>query len=365
MGWITDIFEKEEYFNSFDFGVLDRKIAYIQKYRSKEGYEKYDKTIKELNNRIDIDFIKHSESIEGNSLEELKDLDFDSEYEEIEESVFDKIVRKNTVDDFYLGKYRTIISNSKICIYRKDPETGKISRFKCETPDHLQSLKDAFEKARADKNMIDAGVKVDVPYNIVEKLHEKMFDNYIKYYVYQRSGKVYKSGSYPFLPEGYGKVRRLIKTKDGQELRLNLEVEGAVWQPTDCEFVESEIKELIDCYNNSKFHPIVKAAIFKACLIKIHPFRDGNGRVSRLLLNYMLIRYGIPTVTIRGTHKDAYYEAMDQAIVNCDYSLLIDMIKNELNQRCDQYVKLVRNMDWQNDKHKNDALQEINSFLYD
>ena len=52
------------------------------------------------------------------------------------------------------------------------------------------------------------------------------------------------------------------------------------------------MENLIDNYNNSNLHPILKAFLFKVCFIKIHPFRDGNGRMSRLLTLLLLYKNG-------------------------------------------------------------------------
>ena len=144
-------------------------------------------------------------------------------------------------------------------------------------------------------------------------------------------------------PEGYGKFRRTILI-NGTEHEYNVEVEGCSWNPTKSSMVADEMSQLVEYYNNSDLHPIIKAAIFKACFVKIHPFRDGNGRLSRLLLNYMLIRNGYPTITIRGVNKDSYFDALDTAIENEDYSKLISLITRELNQRCNQYLSLMNKL---------------------
>ena len=102
------------------------------------------------------------------------------------------------------------------------------------------------------------------------------------------------------------------------------------------------MQKLIDYYNNSTLHPILKAIIFKACFIRIHPFRDGNGRTSRILLNYMLVREGYPTVRIRGTHKQEYFDALDNAIIHNNYTPLINLIKETLEDRCSQYLSLTQ-----------------------
>jgi Fic family protein len=53
----------------------------------------------------------------------------------------------------------------------------------------------------------------------------------------------------------------------------------------------------------SYLHPIVVAATAHYELVKIHPFTDGNGRTSRLLMNTILMKYGFPPVVIQKQHR--------------------------------------------------------------
>lgn len=76
--------------------------------------------------------------------------------------------------------------------------------------------------------------------------------------------------------------------------------------------VVSLLKELIDWYNSNKgnYHPIVLAAVVHNQFESIHPFRDGNGRVGRLLLNNILLKYKLPPVNIEFKKRGAYYSSL-------------------------------------------------------
>lgn len=334
MGFL-DIWDKPELFKQFSFDKIDEKVEFIEKYRRQ--HEELNNILKELNNRVDIDYVKDSDAIEGEPSWELKHLEYDEGYEELytNAKTFARTTQQD-FDEFYWGKYRTIMKDGRLLIYRKDPETGRITKYKSNMPTHLQAVKDALAQARKDRELISQGEQVDVDLKFIERLHEKLFEGYIQ--INTRLNR--NPNEPPIKPEGYGKFRRTLML-GGLKHKYIVEVEGANWQPTDSDDVESEMKQLVEKYNKSTLHPILKALIFKSCFIKIHPFRDGNGRTSRMLLNYMLVRYGIPTVTIRGVHKNAYFEAMNFAIEKEDYSKLVKMIKLELNQRCDQYLKLI------------------------
>lgn len=72
--------------------------------------------------------------------------------------------------------------------------------------------------------------------------------------------------------------------------------------------------DLVEWYNaaekEGKLSPVELAALFHYRYIRIHPFEDGNGRIARLLVNYILAKHDIPMVVVRSRKKDEYLEAL-------------------------------------------------------
>jgi Fic family protein len=62
-----------------------------------------------------------------------------------------------------------------------------------------------------------------------------------------------------------------------------------------------------------KRHPVAHAALHHAWFERIHPFVDGNGRVGRLLLNFLLIQHGYPPGVILATKRPQYLRALETA----------------------------------------------------
>ena len=75
-------------------------------------------------------------------------------------------------------------------------------------------------------------------------------------------------------------------------------------------------------------HPVLTAAYLHDELVRIHPFIDGNGRTSRLLMNLYLLRSGYLMVTLKGSdaEKIRYYHALEKSHVgkeSSDFQLLV------------------------------------------
>lgn len=74
---------------------------------------------------------------------------------------------------------------------------------------------------------------------------------------------------------------------------------------------------LVDWYNESektgKYSPVELAALFHYRYIRIHPFEDGNGRIARLMVNYILARHGWPMIVVRSRNKYEYLEALHKS----------------------------------------------------
>ena len=92
---------------------------------------------------------------------------------------------------------------------------------------------------------------------------------------------------------------------------------GEVFRYADPIEVVPRMAELLDWYRaqeeNKTQHPIVIAAEFHFRFVRIHPFDDGNGRIARILMNYVLLRNGYPIIIIPTEEKDRYISALERA----------------------------------------------------
>ena len=85
-----------------------------------------------------------------------------------------------------------------------------------------------------------------------------------------------------------------------------------IHQGAQAQFVEKLLKELIKWYANhrNKYPPLLLAALVHNEFETIHPFQDGNGRVGRLLLNYVLLKNNYPPINIKLKDRYRYYKIL-------------------------------------------------------
>lgn len=74
---------------------------------------------------------------------------------------------------------------------------------------------------------------------------------------------------------------------------------------------------LVDWYNQAEqegvLSPAELAIVFHYRYLRIHPFEDGNGRIARMMVNYILARHGYPMIVVRSRSKKEYLEALHRA----------------------------------------------------
>lgn len=91
-----------------------------------------------------------------------------------------------------------------------------------------------------------------------------------------------------------------------------------IFQTTEAGFAtEDAIRQLLNWYNTEKeVHPLVKVASFVYDFLSVHPFQDGNGRLSRLISTFLLLKNGYKWIQYVSfeheieNRKNEYYQAL-------------------------------------------------------
>ena len=103
--------------------------------------------------------------------------------------------------------------------------------------------------------------------------------------------------------------------------------------PPDWHDLKKLLKQLITFVNESKLNPVESAARAHYMFEKIHPFGDGNGRIGRLLMNYILWKNSYPMLIIEYKKRKSYYKALqrtEEGFVNYFIRRYLSVQKNRL-----------------------------------
>ncbi len=108
------------------------------------------------------------------------------------------------------------------------------------------------------------------------------------------------------------------KTKAGMAGKIRkyqVAIRGSKFMPPSPIEVYPMLTEFFQWYNKNKnkMHPIEMAAIAHLRFVTIHPFGDGNGRISRLIMNFILNRKKYPMLDIPYERRNSYYNALERS----------------------------------------------------
>lgn len=136
-------------------------------------------------------------------------------------------------------------------------------------------------------------------------------------------------------------ILRGIHPEDaGRYRKAQVMIQGSSHVPPQPFLVTKEMEDFFSWYetNKSSLHPIVLAAEIHERLVTIHPFIDGNGRTSRLVMNLILLQHGYIIANIKGDYDSRmqYYKTLETAQTNNnkeDFLLFIAQIEKESLER--------------------------------
>lgn len=95
-------------------------------------------------------------------------------------------------------------------------------------------------------------------------------------------------------------------------------ISGSAHMPLQPYLIEKQMEDFMIRFKQMEkemVHPVLVAAYLHGELVRIHPFIDGNGRTSRLLMNLYLLRNGYVIITLKGSNDEKvnYYMALEKS----------------------------------------------------
>lgn len=136
-------------------------------------------------------------------------------------------------------------------------------------------------------------------------------------------------------------ILRGIHPEDaGRYRKVQVMIKGSSHMPPQPYMVAKAMEDFYIWYKTykNKIHPIILAAEMHERLVTIHPFIDGNGRTSRLVMNLILLQNGYIIANIKGDYESRmrYYEALETAQTKNnkeDFLMFIATIEKESLER--------------------------------
>lgn len=131
---------------------------------------------------------------------------------------------------------------------------------------------------------------------------------------------------------------------------VEVRITGAGHKPPAPSEMYRQIKNFFaDLPGKTDLNEIELAAWTHAEFVKIHPFTDGNGRTSRMIMNYQLMLQGFLPVSIAKENRLEYFDALEAYAVNGDLAPFAEMIAALEEQRLEEYLGIGQELVQEND----------------
>ncbi len=100
------------------------------------------------------------------------------------------------------------------------------------------------------------------------------------------------------------------------------------------------IREFFKWYNKNKnkMHPVAIAGLVHLKFVTVHPFADGNGRIARIMQNFVLNRKGYPMLNITYENRTSYYNALERSQIKEDENIFLRWFFRRYNKEYKRYL---------------------------
>ncbi|MEA2028376.1 MAG: Fic family protein, partial [Campylobacterota bacterium] len=125
----------------------------------------------------------------------------------------------------------------------------------------------------------------------------------------------------------------------GSYRKSNVIISGATHRPPPFLDLPYEMERFVSWYqqNYQNMHPVELASRVHIDFVGIHPFIDGNGRTSRLLMNLELLKVGYPPAVITLADRLEYYNALDTAHTTHNYEPFLELMERVVVKSFEPY----------------------------
>ena len=141
-------------------------------------------------------------------------------------------------------------------------------------------------------------------------------------------------------------LRGIDRQNAGRYRTVPVLISGSRHVPPQPYLIEKQMEDFLLRFRemeNEGIHPVDIAAYLHDELVRIHPFIDGNGRTSRLLMNLYLLRHGYVMVLLKGDaeSKLAYYKALETSHVDKNPAPFRQLVEEAELAALQRYIQLI------------------------
>lgn len=234
-------------------------------------------------------------------------------------------IKKEFISELYKKKWMKDIESIKENFskeYELMPESARekeLETFAIKFTYNSQRIEGSTLTLKETANLLEKGISPAKPMGDIREAesHKKVFDNMMAYdkdlnlNIVTYWNKVLLNETKPDIA---GKIRN-----------HQVALARSKFMPPFPAGLGTLLYEFFEWYNENKkkLHPVELAALVHLKFVTIHPFGDGNGRISRIMMNFVLKKNKYPLLDIPNEKRDSYYNALERAQVKREESIFL------------------------------------------
>jgi Fic family protein len=141
-------------------------------------------------------------------------------------------------------------------------------------------------------------------------------------------------------------LRGIMPNYAGKYRDVQVMIKGSAHMPPQPFLVQKHMEDYFIWYQEQRktVHPVILAAEMHERLVTIHPFIDGNGRTSRLVMNLILLQHGYVIANIKGDSNTRleYYTALEKAQVEGDKTVFYRFVAATEKHCLERYLSILK-----------------------
>jgi len=131
----------------------------------------------------------------------------------------------------------------------------------------------------------------------------------------------------------------------GKYRNVDVMISGSAHKPPTFLQVQNLMEEYFNFYEENKdtLNPVILSAEIHERLVTIHPFIDGNGRTSRLMMNLILLQHGFPITNISSQNnlRNEYYKSLETVQTGGSKELFYKFVAKNVKNSLIKYLEII------------------------